>query len=91
MGIMIQPKQKFISVFPKDLKYLYDSLTISHPYIKYEIYDYLDNIQRMFGKNGANVKAANTNSLQFNLIIAIARYVKVLSNSFTLYRLHHFH
>ena len=87
-----RPKDDFVSfdklvlsmieMNPKDLKYLYDSITISHPYIKYEIYDYLDNIQRMFGKNGANVKAANTNALQFNLIIAIARYVKVLSNSF---------
>jgi hypothetical protein len=71
-----------IEMNPKDLKYLYDSITISHPYIKYEIYDYLDNIQRMFGKNGAKVKVAKSNTLQFNLIIEIARYVKVLSNSF---------
>ena len=71
-----------IELNPKDLKYLFDSLTVSHPYIKYEIYDYLDNLQRMFGKNGANIEAANTNALQFNLIIAVARYVKVLANSF---------
>jgi hypothetical protein len=55
---------------------------LAHPYLKYEIYDYLDNLQTMFGKNGANIEAANTNAAEFNLIISIARYVKVLANSF---------
>ena len=71
-----------IELNPKDLKYLFDSLTLSHPYFKYEIYDYLDNMQRMFGKNGANIEAANTNTGEFNLIFVLARYVKVLANSF---------
>ena len=71
-----------IELNPKGHKYLFDSLSLSHPYFKYEIYDYLDNIQRMFGKNGANIEAANTNTGEFNLIIVLARYVKVLANSF---------
>jgi hypothetical protein len=71
-----------IELNPKNLKYLFDSLTLSHPYFKYEIYDYLDNLQRMFGKNGANIEAANTHTGEFNLIIVLARYVKVLANSF---------
>ena len=88
----VNPKEDFasfdklelsiIELNPKNLKYLFDSLTLSHPYFKYEIYDYLDNLQRMFGENGANIEAANTNAGEFNLIIAIARYVKVLASSF---------
>ena len=35
---------------PKKHKYLFDSVSLSHPYFKYERYDYLDNLQTMFGK-----------------------------------------
>ena len=67
---------------PKNLKYLFDTISLSHPFLKYELYDYLDNLQNMFGKNGANIKEVNANTGSFNLIIAMARYVKVLANSF---------
>ena len=67
---------------PKNLKYLFDTISLSHPFFKYELYDYLDNIQKMFGKNGAKIEEANANTGSFNLIIAMARYVKVLANSF---------
>ena len=67
---------------PKKFKYLFDSISLTHPYFKYEIYDYLDNLQTIFGKKGANIDAANVNGGKFNLIIEIARYVKVLANSF---------
>jgi hypothetical protein len=50
--------------------------------LKYERYDYLDNVQMMFGKNGANLSAANANPARFNLILEIAKYVKVLANNF---------
>ena len=67
---------------PKNLKYLFDSISLSHPYVKYERYDYLDNLQTMFGKNGANIEAANANAAEFNLILSLVRYIKVIANSF---------
>ena len=67
---------------PRNLIYTFDSISLIHPCITYEIYDYLDNLQTMFGKNGSNIDAVNAKTGNFNLIIEIARYVKVLSNSF---------
>ncbi len=71
-----------IELNPKNHKYLFDSIIISHPYFKYERYDYLDNVQTMFGKNGVNVTAVNADKSKFNLVIEIAKYVKVLSKNF---------
>ncbi|MEO8145986.1 MAG: DUF748 domain-containing protein [Bacteroidia bacterium] len=67
---------------PEIKKYFFDSVTLAHPYFKFEQYDYLDNIQRMFGKEGSNVKAVNENPAKFNLIIEIADYVKVVFENF---------
>ncbi|MBC7384063.1 MAG: DUF748 domain-containing protein [Bacteroidia bacterium] len=67
---------------PKFHKYSIDSISLTHPYFKYERYDKLDNIQTMFGKNGANVKEASNNSEKFNLVIELAKYVKVLAKNF---------
>ena len=67
---------------PKNHKYLFDSVSLSHPYLKYELYDHLDNLQMMFGKNGTNITAANSNPERFNLVIEIAKYVKVLAKNF---------
>jgi hypothetical protein len=71
-----------IELNPTNLKFLFDSLTFSHPCFKYEIYDYLDNLQRLFGEKGSKIDAAYSNTGKFNLIISIARYVKVLATSF---------
>ena len=71
-----------IEISPKDHKYLCDSVSLSHPYFKYERYDYLDNVQRMIGKNGANIAAAAADPAKFNLVIELARYVKVLAKNF---------
>lgn len=67
---------------PKNKKYLFDSISINRPYFKYERYDYLDNIETIFGKKGANVKAINADEDQFNLVIEIAKYIKVLAKNF---------
>ena len=67
---------------PKKHQYLFDSVSLNKPYGKFEKYDYLDNFQRMFGTKGSNVAAANSNPQKFNLIIEIAKYVKVLSKNF---------
>ncbi len=68
---------------PKGLVYSFDSIILYKPYLAYEKYDYLDNIQRMFGKQGSGVKeAVSEEQEKFNLIIEIARYIKLLSKNF---------
>lgn len=69
-------------VSPRKLIYFFDSIALTHPYFKYEKYDYLDNVQRIFGTKGANVKAANADVAKFNLVIEIANYMKILSKNF---------
>ncbi len=71
-----------IEISPKNHQYLFDSVSLVKPYFIYEIYDYLDNLQRMFGKNGANISSAAADPAKFNLVIEIARYVKVLARNF---------
>jgi len=77
---------------PKKSIYLFDSISLSHPYLKYELYDYLDNVQTMFGKKEAKIEAASANSGKFNLVIEIGRYVKALSKNFfaSAYKINHF-
>ncbi|MGZ3883717.1 MAG: DUF748 domain-containing protein [Bacteroidia bacterium] len=67
---------------PSEKMFMIDSLSLVHPFLKYEKYDHLDNVQNMFGKKGENVKKAAQNPEKFNLIIEIARYVKLLSKDF---------
>ena len=67
---------------PKKQKYIFDSVMLNHPMIKYEQYDQLDNFQMMFGEKGANLAAAASDPERFNLVIEIARYVKVLARNF---------
>ena len=67
---------------PSKLIYLYDSISLNKPYIKYERYDYLDNFQSIFGSKGQVVAAANSNTARFNLILEVAKYIKFLSRNF---------
>ncbi len=67
---------------PKKNIYFYDSILLSHPYFKYERYDYLDNIQTIFGKNGENLTVIKSDPSRFNLILKIADYIKELSKNF---------
>ena len=39
-----------------------DSIMIAHPFFKYERYDELNNIERMFGKGGSRIKQAEAES-----------------------------
>jgi hypothetical protein len=71
-----------IELSPKNFVYYIDSLQLKRPYIKYELYDHLDNIQAMFGKGGSNISEVNANPSKFNLVIEIANYIKVLSENF---------
>ncbi|HTB32657.1 MAG TPA: DUF748 domain-containing protein [Bacteroidia bacterium] len=69
-------------VNPKERLYHLGSITLTHPYFKFEKYDYLDNIETMFGESGANVKAVNGDQEHFNLIIELANYIEDLSRNF---------
>jgi hypothetical protein len=69
-------------VSPKNHVYSFDSILLIHPYFKYERYDHLDNVETVFGKNGANVQAARVDNTKFNLIIEIGRYIKAVSKNF---------
>ncbi len=60
----------------------FDSVLLSRPYIKYERYDSLDNIETLFGKKGKNISDITQQPGRFNLMIEIARYVKVLATNF---------
>jgi hypothetical protein len=62
--------------------YFYDSIVLQSPYFKFERYDYLDNIQRMFGVKGANIGATVADEEKFNLVIEIANYIKLISRNF---------
>ena len=66
----------------KQLKFYYDSISLTKPYFNYEKYDSLDNLQTIFGQNGSNLKAADNSEAQFNLIIEIADYIRELSKNF---------
>ncbi|MEO6904333.1 MAG: DUF748 domain-containing protein [Bacteroidia bacterium] len=67
---------------PYKKKFFIDSISLLHPYFKFQKYDHLDNIQNMFGKDGAKVKETAQDPEKFNLVIEIARYVKLLSKDF---------
>lgn len=69
-------------ITPKKRIVFYDSISLSHPYFKYERYDHLDNLQMMFGKDGSNIAAAQGNPAKFNLVIEIAEFIKELSKNF---------
>jgi hypothetical protein len=71
-----------IEMSPDKNKYLYDSVFLKHLFIKYERYDSLDNLQTIFGKNGARIKAIDNDPARFNLILEIADYIKALSKNF---------
>ena len=77
---------------PLEYIYDFDSIIVEKPFLKYEMYDALDNIQMMFGEGGSNVVAADANPKRVNLIIEIVRLVErlarnVLRSDYTLDRL----
>ena len=67
---------------PKEHKYLFDSVSLTLPHFKYEVYDHSDNIQEMFGKNGSNHQKTGGSGANFNLLKTIGDYIAVLSKNF---------
>ncbi len=67
---------------PKNHKYLFDSVSLNNPYFKYERYDYLDNLQRMFVSEETGAAIAQGSGAKFNLVLEIGNYIKRLSQNF---------
>jgi len=66
---------------PKNHKYLFDSVSLNNPYFKYERYDYLDNLTRMFVSEESK-NAVESPGAKFNLVLEIGNYIKRLSQNF---------
>jgi hypothetical protein len=73
---------KIDKLSPKNHQYMFDSVSLEHPYFKYERYDHLDNLQTMFGEKATNYTSAKTDNSKFNLILEIGKYIKTLSKNF---------
>ncbi|MBC7425241.1 MAG: DUF748 domain-containing protein, partial [Bacteroidia bacterium] len=74
-----------IQLNPKGLVYNFDSVILLKPFFKFEQYDYLNNVERMFGKKGAKVKNAsnqNTVKAKTNIIFQLADYIQLLAKNF---------
>lgn len=67
---------------PMNQKFLFDSVTLHHPFFKYEKFDSLNNLEMLFGKNGSNISDVTSQDGRFNLIIEIGRYLKKLVRNF---------
>jgi hypothetical protein len=67
---------------PKNNQYILDSLSLVHPYVKYERYDHTDNLSSMFAKKGSGGVGVNGEPEKLNIIITIGRYIKSLSREF---------
>jgi hypothetical protein len=67
---------------PRNNQYLFDSLVLDDPFISYERFDSLDNVQAMFGKAGSNISDVTQQAGRFNLVIQISRYLKTLAGKF---------
>jgi len=60
----------------------FDSIILSHPFLKYEEFDSLNNVEMLFGEKGSNISDVTSQASRFNLVIEIGRYLKKLNRSF---------
>lgn len=72
----------FDEINPSGKKFHFDSITLQSPYFKYEVFDSLDNVQALFGKEGKNISDVTSQAGRFNLVIEIGRYLKDISRNF---------
>jgi len=67
---------------PKKEIYDFDSLSLVHPMLRYEVYDKLDNLEAMFGQGGAKIQSAQASPAGVNIVLEIARWVEQLAQNF---------
>lgn len=66
---------------PNDRIYIFDSVLLTRPYLKYEQYEHQNNMDVMFYKKGQG-GFASKNPGRFNLIVVIGDYLKEISKNF---------
>jgi hypothetical protein len=71
-----------IRVSPIHKIFHFDSVILSHPFLKYEEFDSLNNVEMLFGERGSNISDVTSQASRFNLVIEIGRYLKKLNRSF---------
>jgi hypothetical protein len=71
-----------VDVDPLAYSYYIDTIRIDRPFFKYEIYDHMDNISALFGKDMKNIKAAVADDTKFNLVVEIGKYVSDIIKNF---------
>ena len=71
-----------IEVNPGAFHYYIDTIMIDKPFFKYEIYDHMDNITALFGKDLQNIKDVNSDQTRFNLVIEIGKYISDIAKNF---------
>ncbi len=67
---------------PMNQKFLFDSVTLSRPFFKYQVFDSLNNVEMLFGKNGSNISDVTAQPGRFNLVIELGRYLKQMARNF---------
>lgn len=82
---------KMVDLNPRAYSYYIDTLTISKPFFKYELYDHMDNVTALFGKDMKNIKSAVVDSSKFNLVVEIGKYVNDIIKNFvqSYYKVNH--
>jgi len=66
---------------PNEFIYDFQEIALEKPFLKYELYEELDNIQLMFGERGSKASAVNADPKRFNLIIEIAQLIEQLARN----------
>ncbi|HTH55189.1 MAG TPA: DUF748 domain-containing protein [Cyclobacteriaceae bacterium] len=67
---------------PGNRKFLFDSIILKRPFLKYEKYDSLNNVEMLFGRSGSNISDITSQDGRFNLVIELGRYLKKLTRNF---------
>jgi len=60
---------------PMNNKYLFHSVLLDNAYVKYQLFDSLDNFTRMIGSKGEHVTAAYTEHARENIVFEIVHYI----------------
>jgi hypothetical protein len=67
---------------PSGKRYLLDDVTLTHPYVRYEVYDHGSNLETMFAKKGGATSGSAGTGGKLNILVTIGRYIRSLSNDF---------
>lgn len=71
-----------IDLNPRVHSYYIDTIRLDKPYFKYELYDGMDNITALFGKDMQNIKGVVADNTKFNLVVEIGKYVNDIIKNF---------